>query len=423
MKVNSIKGMHDLFSYQVQNWKQIENLIHNFFEIHGYNEIRTPMVEKAELFKRVIGDETDIVNKEMYSWEDQSGDWISLRPELTAPSVRSYIEHNMDKLNKVTKLFYIGPAFRRERPQKGRQRQFYQYGVEAIGSEYPEQDAEVISMAYNIFDMLGVDDLKLVINSVGSTETKKKYSNILKNYLSDYIHDLSDVSKQRYANNPLRILDSKSENEQSIIKEAPSIIDSLNDFEKKHFNQVQRFLDKLNIPYTIDNQLVRGLDYYTLTTFEIRSGSIGSQDALCGGGRYNNLVEQLGGKPVPAIGFAAGMERLMMALNLDNENKDLKIDVFIVAVGDDAITNSLKICDTLRNQLGIKVMMDFSRSSFKSQMRQANKLNAEYVIILGEEEIKRKVGTIKTMSTGNQFEAPLDTIHKHFDVEPSKDDQ
>ena len=423
MKVNSIKGMHDLFSYQVQNWKQIENLIHNFFEIHGYNEIRTPMVEKAELFKRVIGDETDIVNKEMYSWKDQSGDWISLRPELTAPSVRSYIEHNMDKLNKVTKLFYIGPAFRRERPQKGRQRQFYQYGVEAIGSEYPEQDAEVISMAYNIFDMLGVDDLKLVINSVGSTETKKKYSNILKNYLSDYIHDLSDVSKQRYANNPLRILDSKSENEQSIIKEAPSIIDSLNDFEKKHFNQVQRFLDKLNIPYTIDNQLVRGLDYYTLTTFEIRSGSIGSQDALCGGGRYNNLVEQLGGKPVPAIGFAAGMERLMMALDLDKENKDLKIDVFIVAVGDDAITNSLKICDTLRNQLGIKVMMDFSRSSFKSQMRQANKLNAEYVIILGEEEIKRKVGTIKTMSTGNQFEAPLDTIHKHFDVEPSKDDQ
>ena len=423
MKVNSIKGMHDLFSYQVQNWKQIENLIHNFFEIHGYNEIRTPMIEKAELFKRVIGDETDIVNKEMYSWEDQSGDWISLRPELTAPSVRSYIEHNMDKLNKVTKLFYIGPAFRRERPQKGRQRQFYQYGVEAIGSEYPEQDAEVISMAYNIFDMLGVDDLKLVINSVGSTETKKKYSNILKNYLSDYIHDLSDVSKHRYANNPLRILDSKSENEQSIIKEAPSIIDSLNDFEKKHFNQVQRFLDKLNIPYTIDNQLVRGLDYYTLTTFEIRSGSIGSQDALCGGGRYNNLVEQLGGKPVPAIGFAAGMERLMMTLNLDKENKDLKIDVFIVAVGDDAITNSLKICDTLRNQLGIKVMMDFSRSSFKSQMRQANKLNAEYVIILGEEEIKRKVGTIKTMSTGNQFEAPLDTIHKHFDVEPSKDDQ
>ena len=423
MKVNSIKGMHDLFAFQVQNWKQIENLIHNFFEIHGYNEIRTPMVEKAELFKRVIGDETDIVNKEMYSWEDQSGDRISLRPELTAPSVRSYIEHNMDKLNKVTKLFYIGPAFRRERPQKGRQRQFYQYGVEAIGSEYPEQDAEVISMAYNILDMLGVDDLKLVINSVGSNETKKKYSNILKNYLSDFIYDLSDVSKQRYANNPLRILDSKSPSEQSIIKEAPSILESLNDFEKKHFNQVKRFLDKLNIPYTIDNQLVRGLDYYTLTTFEIRSGSIGSQDALCGGGRYNNLVEQLGGKSVPAIGFAAGMERLMIALNLDKQNKDLKIDVFILAVGDDAITNSLKICDTLRNQLGIKVMMDFSRSSFKSQMRQANKLNAEYVIILGEEEIKRKVGTIKTMSTGNQFEAPLDTIHKHFDVEPSKDDQ
>ena len=384
MKINSIKGMHDLFSFQTQNWKQIENLLHNFFEIHGYAEIRTPMIEKAELFNRVIGDETDIVNKEMYSWKDQGGDILALRPELTAPSVRSYIEHNMDKLNKVTKLYYLGPAFRRERPQKGRQRQFYQYGIEAIGSEHPEQDAEVISMAYNIFNMLGVENLELVINSVGSKETKKKYSTILKEYLSSHIGDLSDISRERYSKNPLRILDSKSKEEQSIIKEAPSILESLNDYEKKHFDQVQRFLDKLNIPYTIDHRLVRGLDYYTLTTFEIRTQSIGSQDALCGGGRYNNLIEQLGGKPVPAIGFAAGMERLMMALNLDKQTKASKIDVFIISAGDDAITNSLKICDTLRNQLGIKVMMDFTRGSFKSQMRQANKLNAEYAIILGE---------------------------------------
>ena len=423
MKINSIKGMHDLFSFQTQNWKQIENLLHNFFEIHGYGEIRTPMIEKAELFNRVIGDETDIVNKEMYSWKDQGGDILALRPELTAPSVRSYIEHNMDKLNKVTKLYYLGPAFRRERPQKGRQRQFYQYGIEAIGSEHPEQDAEVISMAYNIFNMLGVENLELVINSVGSKETKKKYSTILKEYLSSHIGDLSDISRERYSKNPLRILDSKSKEEQSIIKEAPSILESLNDYEKKHFDQVQRFLDKLNIPYTIDHRLVRGLDYYTLTTFEIRTQSIGSQDALCGGGRYNNLIEQLGGKPVPAIGFAAGMERLMMALNLDKQTKASKIDVFIISAGDDAITNSLKICDTLRNQLGIKVMMDFTRGSFKSQMRQANKLNAEYAIILGEEEIKRKVGVIKTMSSGDQFEVPLDTIHKHFDVERVKDDQ
>ena len=423
MKINSIKGMHDLFSSQTQNWKQIENLLHNFFDIHGYGEIRTPVVEKADLFNRVIGDETDIVNKEMYSWKDQGGDVLALRPELTAPSVRSYIEHSMDKRNKVAKLYYIGPAFRRERPQKGRQRQFYQYGIEAIGSEHPEQDAEVISMAYNIFNMLGVENLELVINSVGSRETKKKYSKILKEYLSDNVEDLSDVSKERYAKNPLRILDSKSKEEQNIIKGAPSILESLDDSEKKHFAQVQRFLDKLNIPYTIDPQLVRGLDYYTLTTFEIRTQSIGSQDALCGGGRYNNLVEQLGGKSIPAIGFAAGMERLMMALNLDKQTAEVKIDVFVISAGDDAVTNSLKICDTLRNQLGIKVMMDFTRGSFKSQMRQANKLNAEYVIILGEEEIKRKVGIIKTMSSGEQFEAPLDTIHKHFDVEHSKDDE
>jgi histidyl-tRNA synthetase len=423
MKINSIKGMHDLLSFQTQSWKQIENLLHNFFEIHGYEEIRTPLVEKAELFNRVIGNETDIVNKEMYSWEDQGGDIIALRPELTAPSVRSYIQHNMDKLNKVTKLYYMGPAFRRERPQKGRQRQFYQYGIESIGSEYPEQDAEVISIAYNIFDMLGVNDLELVINSVGSIETKHKYSKILKNYLLEFINAFSDTSKERYNKNPLRILDSKNEAEQKIIKNAPSILESLNDSERKHFDQVQRFLDKLNIPYKIDNQLVRGLDYYTLTTFEIKTKSIGSQDALCGGGRYNNLVEQLGGKSIPAIGFAAGMERLMMALNLNKEDNSSHIDVFVISIGEDAITNALKICDTLRNQLGIKVRMDFSRSSLKSQMRQANKLNSEYVVILGEEEIKRKIGIIKTMSSGDQFEAPLDTIHKHFDIEKSRDDQ
>ena len=277
-------------------------------------------------------------------------------------------------------------------------------------------------MAYNIFLMLGIDDLDLVINSVGSSNTKKKYAKILKQYLSNYIDQLSDTSKDRYNKNPLRILDSKSAQEQEIIKNAPSILECLNSEELEHFNDTQKFLDNLNIPYAIDNRLVRGLDYYTLTTFEIRSGKLGSQNALCGGGRYNNLIEQLGGKSVPSIGFAAGMERLMLALDF-NKEQDNHLDVFIISVGKKAITNSLKICDKLRNQLGIHVRMDFSRSSFKSQMRQANKLNAEYVIILGEEEIKRKVGIIKTMSSGEQFEAPLDTIHKHFDIEKSKNDE
>ena len=422
MKIQSIKGMNDLLPSDTKNWRQIESLLHNFFTIHGYGEIRTPIVEKSDLFNRVIGESTDIVNKEMYSWRDQNEEQIALRPELTAPAVRAYIEHNLDKLNKVSKLYYIGPAFRRERPQKGRQRQFYQYGVESIGSEHPEQDAEIISMAYNIFLMLGIDDLDLVINSVGSSNTKKKYAEILKQYLSNYIDQLSDTSKDRYNKNPLRILDSKSAQEQEIIKNAPSILECLNSEELEHFNDTQKFLDNLNIPYTIDNRLVRGLDYYTLTTFEIRSGKLGSQNALCGGGRYNNLIEQLGGKSIPSIGFAAGMERLMLALDF-NKEQDIHLDVFIISIGKKAITNSLKICDKLRNQLGIYVRMDFSRSSFKSQMRQANKLNAEYVIILGEEEIKRKVGIIKTMSTGEQFEAPLDTIHKHFDIEKSKNDE
>ncbi len=423
MKINSIKGMHDLLPEQNIDWRQIENILHSFFDIHGYNEIRTPIVEKAELFNRVIGDETDIVNKEMYSWEDQGGELIALRPELTAPVIRSYIENNLNKLNKVVKLYYLGVAFRRERPQKGRQRQFYQYGVEAIGSEHPEQDSEIISMAYNIFDMLGVEDLELVINSVGCSETKNKYSNVLKKYLSDYINELSETSKNRYHQNPLRILDSKNPKEQEVIKGAPSILDSLNNEEVMHFNQVQRFLDKLNIPYSIDDKLVRGLDYYTLTTFEIRTNKIGAQDALCGGGRYNNLIEQLGGKSIPAIGFAAGLERLMMALDSKDKNEEKYIDVFVICIGEKAISNGLIICDKLRNQLGIKVQMDFSRSSFKAQMRQANKLNAHYTVILGEDEIERKVGIIKTMASGEQFEAPLDTIHKHFDIEKLENDE
>ena len=351
----------------------------------------------------------------MYSWEDLNGDNISLRPELTAPTVRAFIEHNLEKLNKNTKLYYIGSAFRRERPQKGRQRQFSQFGVEAIGSEFPEQDVEVISMAYNIYEMLGIENLDLVINSVGSDESKAKYAIELKKYLSKYSDQLSDISKKRYENNPLRILDTKDKNEKKIIESAPSILDYLSEPELNHFNQVKRYLDKLGIPYTVDKGLVRGLDYYTMTTFEIRTNSIGSQDALCGGGRYNNLVEKLGGKSIPAIGFAAGMERLVMAIS-GKEEVEEKVDIFILSLGDLAIMNALKICDTLRSQLGVNVRMDLSRSSFKSQMRQANKLNADYVVILGEDEVNKNIGIIKTMSSGEQTEVPLDTIHKNFDI-------
>ena len=415
MKIQSIKGMHDLLPNQTKDWKQIEDILHKFFTIHGYGEIRTPSVEQTKLFKRVIGDETDIVTKEMYSWEDLNGDNISLRPELTAPTVRAFIEHNLEKLNKNTKLYYIGSAFRRERPQKGRQRQFSQFGVEAIGSEFPEQDVEVISMAYNIYEMLGIENLDLVINSVGSDESKAKYAIELKKYLSKYSDQLSDISKKRYENNPLRILDTKDKNEKKIIESAPSILDYLSESELNHFNQVKRYLDKLGIPYTVDEGLVRGLDYYTMTTFEIRTNSIGSQDALCGGGRYDNLVEKLGGKSIPAIGFAAGMERLVMAIS-GKEEVEEKVDIFILSLGDLAIMNALKICDTLRSQLGVNVRMDLSRSSFKSQMRQANKLNADYVVILGEDDVNKNIGIIKTMSSGEQTEVPLDTIHKNFDI-------
>ncbi|MAV65207.1 MAG: histidine--tRNA ligase [Pelagibacteraceae bacterium TMED237] len=422
MKLKAIKGMNDILPENTSSLRQIESLIHNFFTIHGYEEIRTPIVEKTELFKRVVGDQTDIVNKEMYSWIDNDKESLTLRPELTAPTIRSYLENNLDKLNKVTKLYYIGPAFRRERPQKGRQRQFHQFGVEAIGSLYPEQDAEVISMAYNIYEMLGIENLELMINSVGSNISKNNYAKELKKYLSDYFNDLSDISKERYTSNPLRILDTKNKKEQDIINNAPSILEFLSPEDLNHFNDTKRYLDKLNINYKVNDKLVRGLDYYTMTTFEIRTDKIGSQDALCGGGRYNNLVKELGGGSYPAIGFGAGIERLMIALGESNEDKKSKIDVFVVSIDDLAIINALKICDKLRSQLGINVRMDLSRSSFKSQMRQANKLNADYVVILSKEEVKKRVGIIKIMSTGDQFEVPLDTIHRHFDIETSKND-
>ena len=290
--IKNIKGTKDLFPNSTLNIQDIERHLNIFMNIHGYGEIRTPIFESTELFSRSVGEHTDIVNKEMYTWIDQNGQSLTLRPEMTASVVRAYIQKQLWKIEPISKFYYIGPSFRRERPQKGRLRQFHQFGIEAIGSCNPEQDAEIISMAYNIYKMFGVNNLEVKINSLGSNDIRKKYGNDLKESLMKYKAEFNDLEITRLEKNPLRILDSKNKNTQKIVHEnAPNIFDYISNEDNEHFNTVTNILNQLNIPYTHDQKLVRGLDYYTKTVFELISSDLGAQDALCGGGRYNNLVQ------------------------------------------------------------------------------------------------------------------------------------
>lgn len=315
MLYRTIKGTHDILPELSGNWQKLENTIHQIAGRYGYKEIRTPVFETTGLFSRAVGEETDIVTKEMYTWEDRSGGSLTLRPELTAPVVRSFIQHNLGGKSPLQRLYYLGPLFRRERPQKGRQRQFHQFGVEAFGSEKPEQDAEVIALAHHIFTELGLKDISLKLNSIGSGHCRQNYRDALQQYLKPYKNDLSETSQKRLESNPLRILDTKIPHEKEIIKNVPSIANYHTRNDQEHFESVQEYLQKMEIPFALDETLVRGLDYYTRTTFEFISENLGAQNAICGGGRYDGLVETLGGKSTPAIGFAAGMERLLIAMD------------------------------------------------------------------------------------------------------------
>jgi len=411
--INNIKGTKDILSHDNAIWQFLESEIHLFFQKFGFNEIRTPAFENTNLFVRSIGDETDIVSKEMYSWIDQGGNNLTLKPEVTASVARAYIQHNLGKKFAINKLYYIDNLFRRERPQKGRYRQFKQFGVEVIGSEYPEQDAEVISSAYTFYHSLGIKDLKLKINSIGSQNDRKKYKQELHNFLLPYKNKLTQISQKRLKTNPLRILDTKIDFEIEILKNAPNIIDFISIEDKQHFNTVLEILDNLKIQYIIDYKLVRGLDYYCRTVFEIQSDSLGSQDALCGGGRYDYLIEELGGKPAPAIGFAAGLERLILALNNENLKKPKCPDVYMILLGDKAIKTSFNLAHELRKK-DFMVVMETLRRSLKSQMKEANKLDSQFVIIIGDDEMKNQKAIIKNMETGNQSEVPFNKINSYF---------
>jgi len=381
-------GMVDILPDETPKWRALENIIHEEARKFNFEEIRTPIMEQTELIVRGLGQLTDIVSKEIFSFNRGDDNYI-LRPECTAPVVRSYVENHMSQRGGTQKLYYIGPMFRAERPQKGRQRQFHQFGVELIGADNPLVDVECIAFMVAVYNRIGITNTTLKINSVGDPESRERYKSALKDYLKPNFDKLSDLSQKRFDKNPMRILDSKEAEDQEFIASAPVIQDYLSEESASHFKQVLSSLENLNIPFEIDPYLVRGMDYYTRTAFELISPDLGSQDALAGGGRYDLLVEEIGGSSTPAVGFAAGMERLLIACEeLEIELvPDDEVDVYIVTFGDTAQTWGINFLPKLR-ELGLSATLDFMGRSMKAQMKDANRKNARFTLIVGDNELE-----------------------------------
>ncbi len=411
--IKAITGTKDILPPEIPKWKLLESIVNNVFKNFNYKEIRTPIFEETSLFARGIGEETDIVGKEMYTFLDRSQTSVTLKPEMTASVVRAFNEHSLGKLQSLNKFFYISPMFRQERPQAGRQRQFHQFGSEAIGGSSPLLDAELIIIAYNILKLLGLKDLTVKINSLGVPQSREKYKNLLREFLSGSKNYLSEDSRKRFDQNILRIFDSKVESDQEILKNAPLMIDYIDEESKNDFEVVKNLLAESKVPFEIDPKLVRGLDYYTKTTFEIVSGKVGSQSALCGGGRYDLLVEQLGGAPTPGVGFAAGMERILLACENENSLNIPKeeIDLYIIKIDKDLSSKVFELSLNFRND-NLVVEFDYLDRSVKAQMREANKLNAKFVLFLGGDEYKSGKLNLKNMSTGEQQLVDVNNYHQ-----------
>lgn len=408
MLTNAPRGTKDVLPSDVKKWQYIENFIRKMCSLYCFNEIRTPTFEHTELVQRGVGEETDIVQKEMYTFNDRGGRSITLKPEGTAPAVRSFIENGLYNEPLPCKLYYITPIFRYERPQAGRLREHHQFGVEAFGSEAPSADAEVISLAMEFFRRLGIDDLELNINSIGCRKCRKEYNDALKEYLRANYDDLCDTCKDRFERNPLRILDCKNDGCREIIKDAPKILDYLCDNCRKHFDGLKAYLDMLGYRYRVNPMIVRGLDYYTRTVFEIISNDIGAQWTVCGGGRYDGLIEECGGPDMPAVGFGMGIERLLLTLEKRGIRLPVRdsIDIFIAAVGEDADLAAFRIVDRLRRS-DVAAVKDETGRSLKGQLKYANKLNAKYVAVLGDDEINAGKLGLKNMATGGTVEVPV----------------
>lgn len=414
--IKAVTGTKDILPADIPKWRYLESLVTKIMKQFNYKEIRTPVFEETALFARGIGEATDIVGKEMYTFLDKSQTSVTLKPEMTASVVRSFIEHSMEKKQSLNKLFYISPMFRQEKPQAGRLRQFHQFGAEALGSNNPALDAELIIIPFWILKSLGLKNLTVKLNSLGIPKSRENYKKVLKEFLQSKIKDLSEESRKRFDTNILRIFDSKDERDQQILSNAPLLLEYLDNASLEHFEKVKQLLLSAGVPFEIDAKLVRGLDYYTHTTFEIISGSIGSQSALCGGGRYDLLIKELDGSDTPGVGFAAGIERILLAcenekvLSLNEES----LDLFVVTIDENLYKTAFEYSLFFRMQ-GLTVEMDYLNRSVKAQMREANKLNAAYVLFVGGEEYIRGEIILKNMKGSEQFtfrKTELDKVYQ-----------
>lgn len=411
MLTNAPRGTKDILPDTVGDWNYVEGEIRELCRRFGYSEIRTPIFEHTELFQRGIGEGTDVVDKEMYTFTDRGERSITLRPENTASAVRAYLQNKLYAQSNLVKLFYIGSMFRYDRPQAGRMREFHQFGVEALGEANPAVDAEVILLAMNLLEGLGLKDLELSINSVGCPKCRSKYRTMLQDFFRDKLEDLCEDCRSRFERSPLRILDCKKDSDKPYMADAPKITDCLCEECAEHFTKLKELLTSAGISFTHDPRLVRGLDYYTKTAFEIKYPPLGAQSAVAGGGRYDGLIEEMGGNPTPAVGFATGLERLLLALESQNllPEKNRSVDAYVVALGETAQAEGFKLLNSLRQQ-GLSAAMDFAGRSMKAQMKQANKLGAKYSVILGEDEIAEGVVMLRSMEDSSQAKVPMNQV-------------
>ncbi|EDK26990.1 histidyl-tRNA synthetase [Vibrionales bacterium SWAT-3] len=402
--IQAIRGMNDCLPTQSPLWQKVESAVKNVVSAHGYNEVRMPIVEETNLFSRAVGEETDVVSKEMYTFDDRNGDSLTLRPEGTAGCVRSCIQNSLINRDEQ-RLWYMGPMFRHERPQKGRYRQFHQCGVEVFGLDGPDVDAELIMMTARLWRELGIDKhVRLELNSIGSTEDRANYRTALVAFLEQHIDVLDEDCKRRMHTNPLRVLDTKNPDVQAILGDAPRLSEYLGEESKQHFAGLCELLDAVGIEYQVNERLVRGLDYYNRTVFEWITESLGAQGTVCGGGRYDGLVEQLGGKATPAVGFAMGLERLVLMMEtLELTEVRRSVDVYMVAAGEGTMIAGMQLANQLRDTVeGVRVMSHFGGGSFKKQFKRADKVGAVVALVLGENEVADNTVVLKDLVGGEQ---------------------
>ncbi len=408
MSITAIKGMNDILPGDIETWQFLEATAREVFGTFGFAEIRTPAVEKTELFCRSIGETTDIVEKEMYTFDDKSNNSLTLRPEGTAPVMRSFIQNKLYNLDPVSKLYYMGPMFRYERPQKGRYRQFHQIGAEVLGVEDPKIDAQVLAMLHQYFCQIGIEAVSLQVNSLGCPECRPAYRQQLIDYLEQRLDKLCPDCQRRYQSNPLRVLDCKAAGCKEATVDAPAVLEHLCDVCEVHFSAVKKHLSALAIPFEVNTRMVRGLDYYVRTTFEMVTDQLGSQNAVAAGGRYDGLVESLGGPALPGIGFAIGVERLVLMKGEGRIAPEVP-QLFIAAMGEEAADQAFVLMTELQ-RAGIRAEMDYQGKSLKAQMRRANKLKAAYTLILGDEELTSGQVQLKDMTDSSQATVALDSL-------------